>query len=60
MGYSQLKNGGYKMEKCNTCQQMVKEAPFGQCDDCFNKAMEEDGSVIYDPSETKKGGKDNG
>jgi len=48
------------MEKCNTCQQMVKEAPFGQCDDCFNKAMEEDGSVIYDPSETKKGGKDNG
>ena len=22
------------MEKCNDCKKMVKEAPFGQCDDC--------------------------
>ncbi len=34
------------MEKCNDCKKIV-DAPFGQCDDCFEKAMSENGSVIY-------------
>jgi len=39
------------MEKCNDCKKMVKEAPFGQCDDCFEQSMKSDGSVIYSLSE---------
>ena len=39
------------MEKCNDCKKMVKEAPFGQCDDCFEQSMESDGSVIYSLNE---------
>ena len=25
------------MEKCNDCKKMVEQAPFGQCDDCFEQ-----------------------
>jgi hypothetical protein len=42
------------MEKCNDCKKMVKEAPFGQCDDCFEQSMSSDGSVIYSLSEEDK------
>jgi hypothetical protein len=35
------------MEKCNDCKKMVEQAPFGQCDDCFEKSMSENGSVVY-------------
>jgi hypothetical protein len=35
------------MEKCNDCKKIVKQAPFGQCDDCFERSMEQDGSVVY-------------
>ena len=34
-------------EKCNTCKEEKEDAVFGQCDECFEKAMEENGSVIY-------------
>jgi hypothetical protein len=37
-----------KMEKCNDCNKIVKDAPFGQCDDCFEKVMSENGSVFYE------------
>ncbi len=37
-----------KMEKCNDCKKIVKDAPFGQCDDCFEKVMSENGSVVYE------------
>ena len=40
-----------EMEKCNDCKKMVKEAPFGQCDDCFEQSMKSDGSVIYSLNE---------
>ena len=36
------------MEKCNDCKKIVKDAPFGQCDDCFEKVMSENGSVVYE------------
>ena len=36
------------MEKCNDCKKIVKDAPFGQCDDCFEKVMSENGSVFYE------------
>ena len=39
------------MEKCNDCKKTVKDAPFGQCDDCFEKAMATNGSVIYSVNE---------
>jgi len=42
------------MEKCNDCKKIVKDAPFGQCDDCFEKSMSENGSVIYEIKENKK------
>ena len=38
------------MEKCNDCKKMVEQAPFGQCDDCFEKSMSENGSVVYSVS----------
>ncbi len=47
------------MEKCNDCKTMVEQAPFGQCDDCFEKSMSENGSVVYGVSseENEKEGK---
>ena len=42
------------MEKCNDCKEIVKDAPFGQCDECFEKAMQENGSVIYTVKEERK------
>ena len=39
------------MEKCNDCKKMVKDAPFGQCDNCFEKVMSENGSVVYSVNE---------
>jgi len=33
--------------ECNECKKQVESAPFGQCDDCFEKAMLENGSVMY-------------
>ena len=47
------------MEKCNDCKKMVEQAPFGQCDDCFEKSMSENGSVVYSVSseENEKEGK---
>jgi|TARA_R100000152_G_C6686594_1_gene119198 RNA polymerase subunit RPABC4/transcription elongation factor Spt4 len=38
------------MKKCNDCKKMVEQAPFGQCDDCFEKSMSENGSVVYSVS----------
>jgi len=43
-----------KMEKCNDCKKMVKDAPFGQCDNCFEKVMSENGSVVYSVNEEKE------
>ena len=47
------------MEKCKDCKKMVEQAPFGQCDDCFEKSMSENGSVVYSVSseENEKGEK---
>ncbi len=42
------------MEKCNDCKKMVKDASFGQCNDCFEKSMSENGNVIYEIKENKK------
>ena len=42
------------MEKCNDCKKIVKDAPFGQCDDCFEKVMLENGSVVYSVNEEKE------
>ena len=32
---------------------MDEQAPFGQCDDCFEKSMSENGSVVYSVSNEK-------
>ena len=51
---SETKRKKETMEKCNNCKKIVKEAPFGQCDDCFEKSMSENGSVIYEIKENNK------
>ena len=34
-------------EKCKTCNEEKKDIAFGQCEECFEKDMKENGSVIY-------------
>ena len=35
------------MSECNTCKEEKDTVVFGQCDECFEKEMKENGSVIY-------------
>jgi hypothetical protein len=45
-----MENAPTEYGKCNTCKEEKDTIAFGQCDDCFEKEMEENGSVIYDPN----------
>tara|TARA_R100000687_G_C6315270_1_gene102389 strand:- start:202 stop:450 length:249 start_codon:yes stop_codon:yes gene_type:complete len=45
--FDKLNSSNYKDIECNTCKEEKATIAFGQCDDCFEKEMQENGSVIY-------------
>ena len=42
-----MENAPTEYGKCNTCKEEKDTIAFGQCDECFEKEMEKNGSVTY-------------